>query len=205
MNFWFKFWQPDTHTHTRTWSNGVITSMLFDRGEVDWRKIRVPSPPHMSHSIGWGVWCHRVDYPIKEQPSTQTAVQPRLTHSELQARQLSKPVGIPNGQQENISSCAGHSTRCLSPAWRGESFLTLFFSPEMIKVCLEQESWTWTPLKCNTQSSSHHYLHRAKELKALFGSLLQKSDHSTTSQSKKNDKPKLVSHSDPLVKPLRWI
>lgn len=32
------------------------------------------------------------------------------------------------------------------------------------------------------------YFYRAKELKALFGSLLLKSDHSITAQSKKNDK-----------------
>ncbi|TNM97913.1 regulator of G-protein signaling 5b [Takifugu flavidus] len=34
-------------------------------------------------------------------------------------------------------------------------------------------------------------LERAKELKALFGSLLQKSDHSLNSQAKKNEKHKL--------------
>uniref|UniRef100_A0A3Q3X3B7 RGS domain-containing protein n=1 Tax=Mola mola TaxID=94237 RepID=A0A3Q3X3B7_MOLML len=42
-------------------------------------------------------------------------------------------------------------------------------------------------------------LERAKELKALFGSLLQKSDHSATSKSKKNDKPKLN-----VNEPLTW-
>ncbi|XP_070830410.1 regulator of G-protein signaling 5b [Chaetodon trifascialis] len=42
-------------------------------------------------------------------------------------------------------------------------------------------------------------LERAKELKALFGSLLQKSDHSITGQSKKNDKLKLNAD-----EPLKW-
>ncbi|XP_035526715.1 regulator of G-protein signaling 5b [Morone saxatilis] len=42
-------------------------------------------------------------------------------------------------------------------------------------------------------------LERAKELKALFGSLLQKSDHSITGQSKKNDKLRLN-----VDEPLKW-
>lgn len=42
-------------------------------------------------------------------------------------------------------------------------------------------------------------LERAKELKALFGSLLQKSDHSITSQSKKNEKLNLN-----VDEPLKW-
>ncbi|KAK9538907.1 hypothetical protein VZT92_004049 [Zoarces viviparus] len=42
-------------------------------------------------------------------------------------------------------------------------------------------------------------LERAKELKALFASLLQKSDHSITSQSKKNDKLRLNAD-----EPLKW-
>ncbi|TKS80145.1 Regulator of G-protein signaling 5 [Collichthys lucidus] len=42
-------------------------------------------------------------------------------------------------------------------------------------------------------------LERAKELKALFGSLLQKSDHSITGKEKKNDKLKLI-----VDEPLRW-
>ncbi|XP_010747280.2 regulator of G-protein signaling 5b [Larimichthys crocea] len=42
-------------------------------------------------------------------------------------------------------------------------------------------------------------LERAKELKALFGSLLQKSDHSITGKEKKNDKLKLN-----VDEPLRW-
>ncbi|XP_034411686.1 regulator of G-protein signaling 5b [Cyclopterus lumpus] len=42
-------------------------------------------------------------------------------------------------------------------------------------------------------------LERAKELKALFGSLLQKSDHSINGQSKKNDKPRLN-----VEEPLKW-
>ncbi|XP_044074849.1 regulator of G-protein signaling 5b [Siniperca chuatsi] len=42
-------------------------------------------------------------------------------------------------------------------------------------------------------------LERAKELKALFGSLLQKSDHSITAQSKKNDKLRLN-----VDEPLKW-
>ncbi|XP_047445584.1 regulator of G-protein signaling 5b [Mugil cephalus] len=42
-------------------------------------------------------------------------------------------------------------------------------------------------------------LERAKELKALFGSLLQKSDHSITAQSKKNDKLRLN-----VNEPLKW-
>ncbi|XP_056277291.1 regulator of G-protein signaling 5b isoform X1 [Pseudoliparis swirei] len=42
-------------------------------------------------------------------------------------------------------------------------------------------------------------LERAKELKALFGSLLQKSDHSINSQSKKNDKLRLN-----VEDPLKW-
>lgn len=42
-------------------------------------------------------------------------------------------------------------------------------------------------------------LERAKELKALFGSLLQKSDHSITGQSKKNDKVRLN-----VNEPLKW-
>lgn len=42
-------------------------------------------------------------------------------------------------------------------------------------------------------------LERAKELKALFGSFLQKSDHSITGQSKKNDKVRLN-----VDEPLKW-
>lgn len=42
-------------------------------------------------------------------------------------------------------------------------------------------------------------LERAKELKALFGSLLQKSDHSIIGQSKKNDKQRLN-----VEEPLKW-
>ncbi|XP_042353674.1 regulator of G-protein signaling 5b [Plectropomus leopardus] len=42
-------------------------------------------------------------------------------------------------------------------------------------------------------------LERAKELKALFGSLLQKSDHSITCQSKKNDKLRIN-----INEPLKW-
>ncbi|XP_070701158.1 regulator of G-protein signaling 5b [Pempheris klunzingeri] len=42
-------------------------------------------------------------------------------------------------------------------------------------------------------------LERAKELKALFGSLLQKSDHSISSQAKKNDKLRLN-----VDEPLKW-
>ncbi|XP_054452177.1 regulator of G-protein signaling 5b [Anoplopoma fimbria] len=42
-------------------------------------------------------------------------------------------------------------------------------------------------------------LERAKELKALFGSLLQKSDHSINGQSKKNDKLRLN-----VDEPLKW-
>ncbi|KAG8013980.1 Regulator of G-protein signaling 5 [Nibea albiflora] len=42
-------------------------------------------------------------------------------------------------------------------------------------------------------------LERAKELKALFGSLLQKSDHGITGKEKKNDKLKLN-----VDEPLRW-
>ncbi|XP_070774642.1 regulator of G-protein signaling 5b isoform X2 [Enoplosus armatus] len=42
-------------------------------------------------------------------------------------------------------------------------------------------------------------LERAKELKALFGSLLQKSDHSIISQAKKNDKLRLN-----VDEPLKW-
>lgn len=42
-------------------------------------------------------------------------------------------------------------------------------------------------------------LERAKELKALFGSFLQKSDHSVTWQSKKSDKARLN-----LDEPLKW-
>ncbi|XP_049889374.1 regulator of G-protein signaling 5b [Epinephelus moara] len=42
-------------------------------------------------------------------------------------------------------------------------------------------------------------LERAKELKALFGSLLQKSDHSITSQSKKHDKLRFN-----IEEPLKW-
>lgn len=42
-------------------------------------------------------------------------------------------------------------------------------------------------------------LERAKELKALFGSFLQKSDHSITGQSKKNDKVRLNDD-----EPLKW-
>ncbi|XP_041659736.1 regulator of G-protein signaling 5b isoform X2 [Cheilinus undulatus] len=42
-------------------------------------------------------------------------------------------------------------------------------------------------------------LERAKELKALFGSLLHKSEHSITSQSKKNDKLRLNEN-----EPLKW-
>ncbi|XP_029970823.1 regulator of G-protein signaling 5b [Salarias fasciatus] len=42
-------------------------------------------------------------------------------------------------------------------------------------------------------------LERAKELKALFGSLLQKSDHSITAQAKKSDKLKLN-----VSEPLKW-
>ncbi|KAM9349811.1 regulator of G-protein signaling 5b [Symphorus nematophorus] len=42
-------------------------------------------------------------------------------------------------------------------------------------------------------------LERAKELKALFGSLLQKSDHSIIGQSKKNDKLRLN-----VNEPLKW-
>ncbi|XP_068427039.1 regulator of G-protein signaling 5b [Clinocottus analis] len=42
-------------------------------------------------------------------------------------------------------------------------------------------------------------LERAKELKALFGSLLQKSNHSITGQAKKNDKLRLN-----VDEPLKW-
>lgn len=42
-------------------------------------------------------------------------------------------------------------------------------------------------------------LERAKELKALFGSLLQKSDHSIIGQSKKNDKLRLN-----IDEPMKW-
>ncbi|XP_068196789.1 regulator of G-protein signaling 5b [Antennarius striatus] len=42
-------------------------------------------------------------------------------------------------------------------------------------------------------------LERAKELKALFGSLLQKSENSITSQSKKNEKLRLK-----IDEPLKW-
>ncbi|XP_029309446.1 regulator of G-protein signaling 5b [Cottoperca gobio] len=42
-------------------------------------------------------------------------------------------------------------------------------------------------------------LERAKELKALFGSLLQKSDHGITGQWKKNDKLRLN-----IDEPLKW-
>lgn len=42
-------------------------------------------------------------------------------------------------------------------------------------------------------------LERAKELKALFGSFLQKSDHTITGQSKKNDKVRLNDD-----EPLKW-
>ncbi|XP_031149546.1 regulator of G-protein signaling 5b [Sander lucioperca] len=42
-------------------------------------------------------------------------------------------------------------------------------------------------------------LERAKELKALFGSLIQKSDHSITGQSKKDDKLRLN-----VNEPLKW-
>ncbi|XP_039999883.1 regulator of G-protein signaling 5b [Xiphias gladius] len=42
-------------------------------------------------------------------------------------------------------------------------------------------------------------LERAKELKALFGSLLQKSDHTITGQLKKNDKLRLN-----VNEPLKW-
>ncbi|XP_068604679.1 regulator of G-protein signaling 5b [Brachionichthys hirsutus] len=42
-------------------------------------------------------------------------------------------------------------------------------------------------------------LERAKELKALFGSLLQKSDQSMTGQSKKNDQRKLN-----VDEPIKW-
>ncbi|XP_069020590.1 regulator of G-protein signaling 5b [Embiotoca jacksoni] len=42
-------------------------------------------------------------------------------------------------------------------------------------------------------------LERAKELKALFGSLLQKSDHSIPGQAKKNDKVRLN-----VNEPLKW-
>ncbi|XP_030257782.1 regulator of G-protein signaling 5b [Sparus aurata] len=40
-------------------------------------------------------------------------------------------------------------------------------------------------------------LEKAKELKALFGSLLQKSDHSITSQSKKNEKQSRLNEDEP--------
>ncbi|KAM6918214.1 regulator of G-protein signaling 5b [Xenentodon cancila] len=43
-------------------------------------------------------------------------------------------------------------------------------------------------------------LERAKELRALFGSLLQKSDHSISGQSKKSDKMRL----NELSEPLKW-
>ncbi|KAF1383501.1 hypothetical protein PFLUV_G00132540 [Perca fluviatilis] len=43
-------------------------------------------------------------------------------------------------------------------------------------------------------------LERAKELKALFGSLIQKSDHSITGQSKKDDKLRLN-----VDEPLKWM
>uniref|UniRef100_A0A3B3IB45 Regulator of G protein signaling 5b n=1 Tax=Oryzias latipes TaxID=8090 RepID=A0A3B3IB45_ORYLA len=42
--------------------------------------------------------------------------------------------------------------------------------------------------------------YRAKELRALFGSLLQKSDHSNCGQSKKNDKLRL----NEVNEPLKW-
>ncbi|XP_072219644.1 regulator of G-protein signaling 5b [Leuresthes tenuis] len=43
-------------------------------------------------------------------------------------------------------------------------------------------------------------LERAKELRALFGSLLQKSDHSISGQSRKSDKLRL----NDVNEPLRW-
>ncbi|KAM9845427.1 regulator of G-protein signaling 5-like [Aulostomus maculatus] len=42
-------------------------------------------------------------------------------------------------------------------------------------------------------------LERAKELKALFGSLLQKSDHSNNEQAKKSEQPSVKSN-----EPLKW-
>ncbi|PWA17477.1 hypothetical protein CCH79_00011343 [Gambusia affinis] len=44
-------------------------------------------------------------------------------------------------------------------------------------------------------------LERAKELKALFGSLLQRSEHSLTGQAKKSDKQRLH---DEVNEPLKW-
>lgn len=71
--------------------------------------------------------------------------------------------------------CAEDWTRCRAPAWRGETRTLL--TPSAAGARRRSDPLTLFPC-------------RAKELKALFGSLLQKSDHSLNSQAKKNEKLK---------------
>lgn len=92
-------------------------------------------------------------------------------------KQLSKPLEISTSERGNISSCAEHSTHCLSPAWRSENheiFLTnnsqcpcvsrrqLDFKFQVVTFCLSfissqgkgAESFVW---KLITKVGSQHH------------------------------------------------
>lgn len=127
---------------------------------------------HFPRLIGWAEWHHRVDSPLKTilshtaSRNAKSSLTHKKPHSTLQAfgisQKLNKRHNVPR-----TGVAAHHLPREVSSL---HSTLTV--------------TWFLNWFIYN----NYLILPRAKELKALFGSFLQKSDHSVTWQSKKSDK-----------------